>query len=77
MGLNNVYAAGKGNPDGSNGARNGGIGFFGLLTIVFIILKLLGAITWSWAWVLAPLWMPVLLIVIIAVIAGIVLKLNY
>jgi len=33
-----------------------GIGFCGLLTIVFIILKLLGKIDWSWLWVLAPLW---------------------
>ena len=27
-----------------------------LLTIAFIVLKLLGKITWSWVWVLAPLW---------------------
>lgn len=33
-----------------------GIGFVGLLTIVFIVLKLLGKITWSWWWVLSPLW---------------------
>jgi len=36
----------------------GGIGFLGLLTIVFIVLKLVGTITWSWWWVLAPLWIP-------------------
>jgi hypothetical protein len=35
-----------------------GIGFFGLLAIAFIVLKLTGVIGWSWAWVLAPLWMP-------------------
>lgn len=34
----------------------GGIGFFGLLAIVFITLKLTGHITWSWWWVLAPIW---------------------
>lgn len=33
-----------------------GIGFAGLLTVVFIALKLLGKITWSWWWVLSPLW---------------------
>ena len=33
-----------------------GIGFTGILTIVFIVLKLLGKISWSWVWVLAPLW---------------------
>lgn len=34
----------------------GGIGFTGLLTIAFIALKLLGKITWSWVWVLSPVW---------------------
>lgn len=36
----------------------GGIGFLGLLTIVFIVLKLTGYIVWSWIWVLSPLWIP-------------------
>lgn len=40
----------------NSSARSGGIGFCGLLTIVFIVLKLLGKITWSWLWVLSPLW---------------------
>lgn len=30
----------------------GGVGFFGLLTIVLIVLKLCGVITWAWVWVL-------------------------
>ena len=34
----------------------GGIGFAGLLTIAFIVLKLTHVITWSWVWVLSPLW---------------------
>ncbi len=37
-------------------ASSSGIGFCGLLTILFIALKLTGYITWSWVWVLAPLW---------------------
>ena len=40
----------------SETTTNSGIGFTGLLTIVFIVLKLLGKITWSWWWVLSPLW---------------------
>jgi hypothetical protein len=32
------------------------IGFFGLLTIVFVTLKLIGVIDWAWVWVLAPFW---------------------
>lgn len=38
-----------------------GIGFGGLLTIVFITLKLTHVIAWSWWWVLSPLWIGVLL----------------
>ena len=37
-------------------SSSSGIGFVGLLTIIFIVLKLLGKITWSWWWVLSPLW---------------------
>lgn len=35
-----------------------GIGFTSLLTILFIGLKLGKVITWSWWWVLSPLWLP-------------------
>jgi Flp pilus assembly protein TadB len=42
----------------NNNSNNGGIGFLGLLTIVFVTLKLTGHIAWSWWWVLAPLWGP-------------------
>lgn len=37
---------------------SGGVGFCGLLTIVFITLKLCGVLGWPWWWVLAPIWMP-------------------
>ena len=47
---------------------SGGIGFTGLLTIVFVTLKLCGVIEWSWWWVLSPVWISVgLLLLIIAV----------
>lgn len=42
----------------SSNGKSGGIGFMGLLTLLFIALKLTGFITWSWWWVLAPIWMP-------------------
>ena len=38
--------------------RGGGVGFLGLLSIAFIVLKLTGVISWSWWWVLLPLWGP-------------------
>lgn len=42
-------------------ASSSGIGFCGLLTILFIGLKLTGHITWSWIWVLSPLWIGLLI----------------
>ena len=47
------------------------IGFGGLLTIVFIVLKLMGTITWSWLWVLSPLLISFVLwaVLVLAVVA--------
>ena len=45
----------------------GGIGFVGLLTIVFITLKLTHVIAWSW-WVLSPLWISVAVVAVVALI---------
>jgi hypothetical protein len=39
------------------------IGFAPSLAIIFIILKLIGAINWPWIWVIAPLWIGALLII--------------
>jgi hypothetical protein len=50
---------------GSSSSGSGGIGFFGLLAIVFITLKLTGFIHWSWVWVLAPLWFPIIVVLLI------------
>lgn len=47
---------------------SGGIGFCGLLTIVFITLKLTHTIDWSWWWVLSPLWIPFALVILIFLI---------
>lgn len=51
------------NENGSNG-----IGFLGLLEILFIALKLIGVIDWSWKWVLAPIWIPMIIVVIVFVV---------
>ena len=40
----------------SKTASSGGIGVSGLLGVVFVVLKLLGKITWSWWWVTLPFW---------------------
>lgn len=52
----------------NNKQASGGIGFTGLLTIVFIILKLCNIIAWSWWWVLSPLWISAILWVILVII---------
>jgi len=49
------------------------IGFAGLLTILFIALKLCEVIDWSWLWVLSPLWISLGLYVIIVLIVLIIL----
>lgn len=52
----------------SDNNSSNGIGFCGLLTIVFIVLKLTKVINWSWLWVLSPLWIDFVLAVIMIVI---------
>jgi hypothetical protein len=51
---------------------NGGVGFLGGLTILFIALKLLGEITWPWIWVLAPMWLPIAIALAILLIVLVV-----
>ena len=48
------------------------VGFCGLLTLVFIVLKLCKVISWSWLWVLAPLWIPVGIVLVICIIAALI-----
>lgn len=49
-------------------SSSGGIGFAGLLTVLFIGLKLTGYITWSWWWVLSPLWISALVAVVVLLV---------
>jgi len=55
-------------------SSSGGIGFFGLLTVLFIGLKLTGYIDWSWLWVLSPLWISIVVLILVIVIAAIFTK---
>lgn len=45
-----------------------GGGFVGTLTIVFVILKALGYLNWSWWWIFSPLWIMASVIIFIIVI---------
>jgi hypothetical protein len=56
-------------------SSSGGIGFVGLLTILFIALKLTNCIDWSWWWVLSPLWIGFIIgifFIIVAIIVAII-----
>ena len=44
------------------------VGFAEALTLLFIALRLCGVISWSWVWVLSPLWITMALIAVIALI---------
>lgn len=48
-------------------STNGGVGFAGLLTIVFITLKLAKIIAWSWWWVLSPVLISFLFILLVII----------
>ena len=53
-------------------STHAGIGFPGLLTVAFIVLKLTRVIAWSWWWVLAPLWLGSAIgIVVVLILLGI------
>ena len=52
----------------NNKNSNGGIGLVGLRTIVFTVLKLTRVITWSWWWVLSPMWISILLLIVVLII---------
>lgn len=60
------------NNSNNNGSAAGGIGFCGLLTIAFIVLKLTGVISWSWLWVLAPIWISAAIVIAVLLVVLIV-----
>ena len=57
----------------SDKETTGGVSFFGVLTVLFIGLKLSGIIHWSWMWVLAPIWAPSAIILVVLVVTYVVM----
>ena len=45
--------------------RNSGMGFISVLTLIFVVLKLTNNISWSWVWVLSPIWISIILMIFI------------
>lgn len=56
--------------------NSNGLSLGAVLFLIFLILKLVGAIDWSWWWVFAPLWMPLALVVLILAVVGLVDMIN-
>lgn len=59
-----------------NGSSSGGVGLTTALTLLFIGLKLGHAISWSWWWVLSPIWISALLSILILLIFAIVMAVT-
>jgi uncharacterized protein (DUF2062 family) len=45
-----------------------GGGICSILTIIFVIAKIMGMLTWSWWLVFAPLWLPVSIVMTVVII---------
>lgn len=62
-----------------NGSKSAGavISFTGLLTIAFIVLKLTHVIEWSWLWVLSPIWIPLAIFILGAIIIVLVIVIKH
>lgn len=59
------------------GLSFGGVGFSGSLTIAFIVLKLTDVISWSWLWVLSPMWISLSISVVFLIISAIIKLILY
>lgn len=60
----------------SNGTVGCSLSLSSILLVVFIVLKLCKIITWSWVWVLSPLWIPLIIWGIILLIIIIYIMLD-
>ena len=56
---------------GNESGTGRGLGFCGILSIVFIVLKLCHVIDWKWIWVLAPSWISVCIFLFLVLILAI------
>ena len=50
----------------SKESSSSGISLMGMLTILFITLKLTNYIDWSWWWILSPMWLPLFILLLSA-----------
>ena len=69
-----IHEMNKSKSSGGSTVRYTGPSFLTLLALVFITLKLCGVITWSWWWVLAPLWVPTCIVLCIMLVVLLVVS---
>ena len=55
----------------NSSSNNGGV-IMGLLGIAFVVLKLIGIITWSWWWVTLPFWGGIALVLLVLLVIGVI-----
>jgi len=58
-----------------NSSKKSGLGIGSILFLIFLTLKLGGwgiVATWSWWWIFSPLWIPIAIILLIIIFAGII-----
>ena len=58
----------------SKESSSSGVSFMGLLTILFIALKLTNFIDWSWWWVLSPMWITCVIFVFAVIVLVLIRK---
>jgi hypothetical protein len=50
-------------------SSSSGLGLGTILFLIFMVLKLTNYIDWSWWWVTAPLWIPIIILGVVGLIA--------
>lgn len=60
----------------NNDTTKTGLGFLSILTLIFVVAKILGFLSWSWWLVFLPIWGFLLLLALVFVIAVIILKIK-
>lgn len=49
---------------------------FSIMFLIFLTLKLCGVIAWSWWWITAPIWAPILIVLTIFAVVGLVVLIK-
>ena len=64
------------NTSNTMSSSSSGISFPGALTVLFVGLKLTNVITWSWWWVLSPIWISLSIVLFVLLIVAIVFLIS-